>query len=51
MLRQKTPNASGRVRQDGKQELPIGSELAIGLTLGLIGWWAIVHVVMWIAGQ
>lgn len=47
MIRQNRPNLG----EDGKQELPVGSELLIGLTLGLAGWWAIVHAVLWIAGR
>ena len=45
MGRQNRPN----FRNNGHREVPVGSELLIGLTLGLAGWWAIVHAVMWIA--
>ncbi|GEM_PF-5495374 len=31
------------------RELPVGSELIIAFTLGLAGWWGIVHLVMWLA--
>ncbi len=48
MFRQTRPNQG---RNNDQQELPVGSELLIGLTLGLGGWWAIVHAVIWIAGR
>lgn len=51
MIRQNRPNVGITQRQDGKHELPVGSEIIIGLTLGLIGWWGIVHAVIWIAGH
>ncbi len=50
MIRQKRPSLGISNNYHGKQELPVGSELFIGLTLGLIGWWGIVHAVIWIAG-
>ncbi len=51
MIRQNRPNLGMLHRHNGKHELPVGSELIIGLTLGLMGWWGIVHAVMWIAAQ
>ncbi|MBV8913061.1 MAG: hypothetical protein JOZ05_08505 [Acetobacteraceae bacterium] len=30
------------------QELPVGSELLIALTLGGAGWWAIIKLVEWV---
>ncbi len=51
MIRQNRPNWEMTHRPNDKQELPVGSEILIGLTLGLLGWWAIVHAVIWIAGR
>lgn len=50
MFRQNRPNFGMVDRHGSEQELPVGSELLIGLTLGLMVWWAIVHAVIWIAG-
>ncbi len=51
MIRQNPPNLQIAEQNSGKQELPVGSELLIALTLGLMGWWGIVHLVMWIASR
>ena len=51
MIRQNPPNVGMSDHHNGRHEVPVGSELLIGLTLGLAGWWAIVHAVMWIAGR
>ena len=31
------------------RELPAGSELLIAFTLGIAGWWVIIHTVVWLA--
>jgi hypothetical protein len=51
MIRQNRPSLSMVDRRGDKHELPVGSELLIAFTLGLGGWWAIVHAVIWIAGR
>ncbi len=51
MIRQNPPNLHAADQNGGKHEVPVGSELLIALTLGLAGWWAIVHAVIWIAGR
>ena len=30
--------------------MPVGTELLIAFPLGIVGWWAIIHAVMWITG-
>ena len=50
MIRQSPPNLHAE-RDSSKHEVPVGSELLIALTLGLAGWWAIVHAVIWLAGR
>ena len=51
MHRQNRPTLAFIDQQTGKRELPVGSELIIACTLGLAGWWGLVHLVMWIANK
>lgn len=51
MHRQNRPALALFNNRTGTREMPVGSELLIALTLGLAGWWGIVHLVMWIATQ
>ncbi len=49
-FRQNVPGSLRAGHGHAEQELPVGSELMIAFSLGIVGWWGIAQMVMWIAG-